>query len=81
MKVQDDNGSSREFGTATGERKPQEKTARIINDNEDPKSRSGAKDALTEFENADELPVDMNDAQVHKLMSEYLAKMNKGLRV
>lgn len=49
-------------------------------DPSDPHSRSRGEDGLEDFFNDKDLPVDMNAADVKRLMNEYLGRMQKGLR-
>jgi hypothetical protein len=80
-KVQDGAGSSKDDGFKDNSTHPQPtKTDIPKNDEQDPKSTSPGEDGLEDFFDARDLPVDMNAADVKKLMNEYLARMSKGLR-
>ena len=96
MKCQDGNGSSHDDGYADdSDRKPQEHIQHTVPqtadddhgpatdeapDPSDPHSKSRGRDELLDFFNTADLPVDLNAADVKRLMNEYLARLNKGLR-
>jgi hypothetical protein len=95
-KVQDGNGSSRDDGYRDNSKTPPPAPTDItvnkpfedepLNEDlpsgspEDPHSKSRGIDRLDKFKDDMNWPVDANAADVKRLMNEWLAKMNKGLR-